>query len=121
MRTAIFVSLFLAVATTTVAGCGGSFPPPSERLATAEAAARSARELGADKDPKAALHLKLAQEQIDQAKAQMKAEENKKADQTLSRAGADAELAVALAKENNARSETEKAKEKIKSLKKEGK
>jgi len=119
-RTTIF-STFALLALLGAVGCGGSFPPPSERLASAEAAARSARELGADKDPKAALHLKLAQEQIDQAKGQMKADENKKADQTLSRAGADAELAVALAKESNAKTEAEKAKEKLKSLKKDGK
>jgi hypothetical protein len=100
-----------------LAACGSSIPPPSDKLASAEAAARSARELGADRDPKAALHLKLAQEQIDQAKALMKENDNKRADLVLQRAGADAELSVMLAKENNAKGEAEKAQEKLRALK----
>ena len=98
-------------------GCGGGIPAPSDKLASAEAAARSARELGADKEPKAALHLKLAQEQIDQAKSLMKDNENKRADLVLQRAGADAELAVMLAKENNAKQDAEKAQEKVRAVK----
>ena len=98
-------------------GCGSSLPPPSDRLATAEAASRSARELGADKDPKAALHLKLAQEQIDQAKRLMTDGDNKRADLVLQRASSDAELSVMLAKENNASSEAAKAKEKVTQMK----
>ena len=98
-------------------GCGSSLPPPSDRLATAEAASRSARELGADKDPKAALHLKLAQEQIDQAKKLMTDGDNKRADLVLQRASSDAELSVMLAKENNASSEAAKAKEQVTQMK----
>src|SRR6476620_4653544 len=70
--------------------CGSSMPPPSDRLSSAEAAARSARELGADKEPKAQLHLKLATEQIDQAKKLMADGDNKRADLILQRANADA-------------------------------
>src|SRR3954470_18306377 len=97
--------------------CGGSIPPPSDRLATAEAASRSARELGADREPKAALHLKLAQEQIDSAKKLMADGDNKRADLVLQRASSDAELAVMLAKENNASAEAQKAKERVTQLK----
>jgi hypothetical protein len=100
-----------------IAACGSSLPPPSDRLASAEAASRSARELGAEKDPKAALHLKLAQEQIDQAKGLMKENDNKRADLILQRAGSDAELAVMYAKENTARAEADRAQEKVKNLK----
>ncbi|MDB4939086.1 MAG: hypothetical protein JWP87_6058 [Labilithrix sp.] len=92
-------------------------PPPSDRLATAEAASRSARELGADREPKAALHLKLAQEQIDQAKKLMTDGDNRRADLVLQRASSDAELAVMLAKENNASSEAQKAKERVNQMK----
>lgn len=99
------------------AGCGSSLPPPSDRLATAEAASRSARELGADREPKAALHLKLAQEQIEQAKKLMTDGDNKRADLVLQRASSDAELSVMLAKENNASSEAQKAKEKVNAMK----
>jgi hypothetical protein len=112
---AIFVGLGLSISF--LAGCGGSLPPPSDRLASAEAASRSARELGADREPKAALHLKLAQEQIDQAKKLMTDGDNKRADLVLQRASSDAELAVMLAKENNASSEAQKAKEKVNQIK----
>ncbi len=107
----------LALSLTCLIACGGGFLPPAERLASAEAAARSATELGASKDPKASLHLKLAQEQIDQAKALMKDGDNKRADLVLQRAGSDAELAVMLAKENNANAEVQKAKERVNSIK----
>ena len=86
-------------------------------MASAEAASRSARELGAEKEPKAALHLKLAQEQIDQAKKLMTDGDNKRADLVLQRANSDAELAVMLAKENAATTEATKAKEKVNSMK----
>lgn len=98
-------------------GCGGSLPPPSDRLATAEAASRSARELGADREPKAALHMKLAQEQIEQAKRLMADGDNRRADLVLQRASSDAELSVMLAKENNASGEAQKAKEKVTQMK----
>jgi hypothetical protein len=110
-------NVVLALTAVVLAACGSSIPPPSDRLATAEAAARSARELGADHEPKAQLHLKLATEQIDQAKGLMKDGDNKRADLVLQRAGADAELSVMLAKENNARAEADKALEKVKNLK----
>jgi hypothetical protein len=99
------------------AACGSSLPPPSDRLASAEAAARSARELGADREPKAQLHLKLADEQIEQAKKLMADGDNRRADLILQRANSDAELAVMLAKEFNARAEAEKAQDKVKQLK----
>ncbi len=118
--------MLLAVKTTTLASValalflaawGASIPPPSDRLASAEAAARSARELGADKEPKAALHLKLATEQIDQAKGLMKDGDNRRADLVLQRANADAELSVMLAKENNAKGEAAAAQAKVNELK----
>ncbi len=116
MRTSVF---FISAVTLSLslAACGSSLPPPSDRLASAEAAARSARELGAEKEPKAQLHLRLASEQIDQAKKLMADNDNKRADLILQRANADAELAVMLAKENNAKSDAEKAQEKLKNLK----
>ena len=112
MRT-VLASLALLL----VAACGSSLPPPSDRLASAEAASRSARELGADREPKAQLHLKLAAEQIDSAKKVMADGDNKRADLILQRASSDAELAVMLAKENDARSEAEKAQEKLQHVK----
>lgn len=97
--------------------CGGSAPVPSDRLASAEAASRSAKELGAENEPKAALHLKLADEQIAQAKKLMADDDNKRADMVLQRANADAELAVMLAKEATAKSEADAAQQKAQAVK----
>ena len=92
-------------------------PPPTDKLASAEAASRSARELGASNDPKAALHLKLAEEQIDQAKKLMGEGDNKRADLVLQRANSDAELSVMLAKETTATADAAKAKERVNAIK----
>ena len=80
MRTFTIIGGAPVVAALLLVACGSSLPPPSDRLSSAEAAARSARELGADKEPKAQLHLKLATEQIDQAKKLMADGDNKRAD-----------------------------------------
>ena len=110
------LSLSLSVAgASALAGCGGD-PPPNDRLMASVAAARSAREMGAQSSPQAALHLKLADEEITKAKALMNDGDNKRAAYTLLRAKADAELALALAKENTAKMEAQQAEEQIKSL-----
>jgi hypothetical protein len=76
-----------------------SYPPPTERMTTTEAAIRGAREVGADQIPRAALHMKLAQEQADKARQLMQDGYNDRADLTLKRAQADAELAIGIARE----------------------
>lgn len=91
------------------AGCGASFPVPTQKLADAESAHRSARELGADKKTAAQLNLKLAEDEINAAKAQIKEGDNKRAEYTLLRAKADAELALSLARETDAKGEAGKA------------
>lgn len=83
--------------------CGATVPPPTQRMADAQSAERSARELGADNQPDAQLSLKLAQEQISQAKAAMAKDDNARADSLLVRAKVDAELAIAQSRETNAR------------------
>ncbi|HWP05102.1 MAG TPA: DUF4398 domain-containing protein [Polyangiaceae bacterium] len=82
--------------------CAATVPPPVQRMADAESAQRSARELGANNEPSAQLSLKLADEQIAEARAAMKAGENQRAEGLLIRAKADAELAIAKAREKNA-------------------
>ncbi len=92
----------------TLTACGG-YAVPTDRLIASEAATRSAREVGASNAPQAALHLKLAQEEIAQAKALMSDGNNKRADYVLIRAKADAELALALAKQASAQAAAKKA------------
>jgi hypothetical protein len=91
-----------------LAACGG-YAVPTDRMIASEAAARSAREVGAANAPQAALHLKLAQEEIAQAKSLMNDGNNKRADYVLIRAKADAELALALAKQADAEAAAKKA------------
>jgi hypothetical protein len=72
-------------------------------MADVQSATRSATELGATAEPRAQLHLKLAEEQMGQAKAAMKNDDNEIADRLLMRAKGDAELAVALMHEHQAK------------------
>src|ERR1700704_3371035 len=76
-----------------------STPVFTEKLAATEAPIRAAEELGATRVPQAALQLKLAQDEMEVAKQFLKDGNKQRADWLLLRAQADAELAVALAKE----------------------
>jgi len=89
--------------------CGGTFPPPTQPMADAEAAELRAREVGADSQPEAKLEVKLASEQITQAKALIASGDNERASYLLLRARADAELALALSRERNALLEKQRA------------
>ena len=86
-----------------------SWPEPKQPLADAEAATRSAREVGAESQPAAKLKVKLADEQIADAKASIEKEDNERATYLILRARADAELALALAHEQNALNAKQKA------------
>ena len=103
----------IALAGLTAAACGGSYPQPTERLASTEAAIRSAKELGAQNDPQAALHVKLADEQVQTAKSLIRDDKNKRADLVLQRASSDAELAVMLTRERAAKTDADKARENL--------
>jgi hypothetical protein len=101
--------LTTAAAAALALGCGGSFPPPTQDLSAAQAAERSAIELGAAGQPQARLHLALAQEQMAKARAAMKDGNNERADGLLLRAKSDAELAIALTRDQTAKTEAQKA------------
>ncbi len=92
-----------------VCACGASFPPPTQRMADAQSAERSAREVGANSEPGAQLSLKLAQDQIALAHKAITDGDNQRADSLLIRARADAELALAQAREKNAKTDGQKA------------
>jgi hypothetical protein len=104
------ISMIALLATAPVAWAGcASFPAPTQRMADAESAQRSAREVGADTQPVAKLEAKLAEEQIARAKILVANGDNRRADFVLRRARADAELALALAREQNAGAEVQNA------------
>jgi hypothetical protein len=107
--------LGFVVSAVLLAGCG-SYPAPTERAASAEAAIRGAQEVGAGSVPSAALSVKLAQEEVQKAKQLMQDGDNKRAELILMRAQADAELALSQAREQQAKAEAEKAVEQVKAM-----
>jgi hypothetical protein len=80
-----------------------SFPPPTDTLANAIASVRGAEEIGADNVPQAALALQLAREEITKARALMAEGDNEPAYYQALRATSDADLALSLAREEEAR------------------
>jgi len=92
--TGAFVS---AAAVMGIAGCAGT-PVPNAKVASSEAAIRAAQETGSKDVPRAALHLKLAEEQLQHAKELIRDNKNNRAEYVLLRAQADAELAIALSR-----------------------
>jgi hypothetical protein len=106
----MYKSIFsLIVAVPLFWACGATFPPPTQRLAEAQSAERSATELGANNEPGAKLSLKLAQDQIALANKAMSDGEHQRADSLLIRAKADAELAIVQAREKGAKLDGQKA------------
>jgi uncharacterized protein YqfA (UPF0365 family) len=98
-------------------GCGAE-APPSERLVTAESAIRGGLELGANAaPPRAALHLQLAQEQVDKAKHYIAEGLQQRAELVLRQAQVDAELAIALARNEEMKQRVEAARSKLDRLK----
>jgi hypothetical protein len=84
-----------------VAGCA-SQPKPTDTLASSVNAAHRAEEAGAQRIPDAELHLRLANQQNNEAKHMMDEGENERAALLSRRAQSDAELSLALAREHDA-------------------
>lgn len=103
---------FLGFSFIFASGCA-SFPPPTETMAEAIASVRGAEELGAEQVPTAALQLQLAREQIAKARALMAEGENEPAYYQALRAAHDAELAIALVRETEARQVAKSAQQKL--------
>jgi hypothetical protein len=93
-------------------GCA-SFPAPTETMAEAIASVRGAEEVGAEEVPVAALQLQLAREEIAKARALMAEGENEPAYYQALRAAHDAELAIALVRETEARQVAKKAEQSL--------
>jgi hypothetical protein len=89
--------LEISIVAFALTACAGT--PPTEHLATSMAAVRSAESAGASNEPQAALHLKLAQEQVGQAQKMIEEDDYEEADRMTMRANEDAELAIALTRE----------------------
>jgi len=101
-------------------GCGGgtaSVTPRTANSAAETAAAIAAAETVVTQDqPQASLYLKLAKDQLQEAQQLINKEETDKAQLFLERATADAELALMLARESDAKEKAQRAQQQLQAL-----
>jgi hypothetical protein len=114
MRKLCLATIVLATA------CGGA-AVPQETLTSAKASVAGAEVAGASSEPKAALHLKLAKEQLAKAEKLIADGDNEEAAREIDRAQADADLAFSLAKEAGAKKDAADTQEQLERLKKHSK
>lgn len=96
--------------------CAAVQVAPSSGVIASQASIRAAEEVGAGKDPRAALHLRLAKEQYAFAQRLLQEGEEDHARVVLMRSDADAELALALAKRGVARANARQSEQQLKSM-----
>jgi hypothetical protein len=88
--------------------------PPN--YAPAQAAISAADAVGAQGEPRAALHLKMARDQLVEAQALVQKGKSEEASLALDRARTDAELALMVAREAQARTVATRAKQDVQRL-----
>lgn len=104
----------VAVVTFTLSGFGcASTELSADHLTSLTAAIRAADEVGAADTPQAALHLKLAQDELAQGKQLAAAGDPVRGELFLQRAAVDAELALVLTRQGDAEAEAEKARQAV--------
>jgi len=115
-ETAIMVFAMAAATAAIAAGCAAPL-----RTEASSSGIRAAEEVGAAKVPQASLHLQLAKEELDQAKGLAGSNEKERAVSMLSRAEADAELAVALSREDAEKAEARAAVDRVRQFRQQNK
>lgn len=110
-----YLSMAALGACTIVVGCGGAAVPQA-RMTSSAASIRAAEEVGAEANPQAALHLRLAKEQRQRALELIRNDDNAEAARMLMRAESDAELALELAREAGVRADANKTLEEVRVL-----
>lgn len=96
-----------------IAGCGSS---PAINREASTSSIRAAEEAGASKVPSASLYLQLAKEELENARGLEAKGDREQAKSMLLRAQADAELAVALSRGDEDKTEATKAIERVRQL-----
>ncbi len=91
-----------------VVACGGSALPPA-KAADTQASISAASAVGAEQNPQAALHLKMARDQLTQAQRLVEDGKGDEARLVLERATADAEVALIITREAQASANVKKA------------
>jgi hypothetical protein len=103
------------VCTLLVVACGGSALPPA-KVADTQSSITAAAAVGAEQNPQAALHLKMARDQLSQAQGLINDGKNDQARLVLERANADAEVALMITREAQAEANTRKAQAEVQGL-----
>ena len=96
-------------------GCGSS-AVPLDKLTDAKSTVRAAQEAGAQGTPQAALHLKMANDELASAQRAMDDHDNDRARLFLNQAQSDADLALALARGSEEKRQVAEQQAKIDSL-----
>jgi len=104
-----------ALCTLLVVACGGSSLPPA-RVADTQSSISAAAAVGADQNPQAALHLKMARDQLKQAQGLIDDGKDEEARLVLERATADADMALMITREAQASANVKKARSDVESL-----
>lgn len=112
----IFTITSLTFAAAGLCACASA---PTQQLTKSQSALRAAQEFGAPEYPDAAYHLKLAKDQIEEAKPLVDGsrKDKNRASMLLAQAELDAELALNLAQTREAQEEAEKAQAQVEQLK----
>jgi len=110
--------MLVATATIAIAAACASVPLRTE---ASTSGIRAAEEVGAAKVPQASLHLQLAKEELEHAKGLAASGAKDQASSLLLRAEADAELAVALSREDAEKTEALAAMERVRQLRQDNK
>lgn len=97
-------------------GCGTTAVTSTQAVATSQAEIRAAEAVGAQQEPTANLHLKLAREQFAAAQKMLEDGEKHRADFMLARASSDAELASALTRQVAVKQQAKQALDQIHAL-----
>ena len=110
-------NVWTILAASVVLGACASSPVPAGRLAESESTIRTAESTGVEKVPPAAVHLRVAKDELTLAKKLLGDGDNKRADGMLMRAQADAEVAISLAHEAEMRADAMKTMEEVQRVK----
>ncbi|HEX5098808.1 MAG TPA: DUF4398 domain-containing protein [Polyangiaceae bacterium] len=105
----------LGSVTLALAACTSTHPMPANYV-PAQAAIGAADAVGAGNEPRAALHLKMARDAVARAQVLARQGDDHEAALTLERARTDAELALMVTREANARREANDAKREVERL-----
>jgi len=100
---------------TFVVACGGSSLPPA-KAADTQSSISAAAAVGAEQNPQASLHLKMARDQLKQAQNLIDDGKDEEARLVLERATADAEVALIITREAQAAANVKKAQNDVEAL-----